>query len=47
MVKADAYNHGLKAVSEISSSIVDRYGVATIDEAIGLRKLQHHKEWVE
>lgn len=43
MVKADAYNHGLKAVSEISSSIVDRYGVATIDEAIALRKIQHHK----
>ena len=39
MVKANAYNHGLAGVIDISNTIVDRYGVATLDEAIKIRKL--------
>ncbi len=39
MVKADAYNHGLEGVAKISERIVDRYGVATIEEAVSLRRL--------
>lgn len=39
MVKADAYNHGVEGVVCISNNIVDRYGVATLDEAIKLRQM--------
>ncbi len=39
MVKADAYNHGLAGVVDASRKIVDRFGVATLDEAIKLRML--------
>lgn len=39
MVKADAYNHGVQGVVEISKNIVDRYGVATLGEAVTLRKM--------
>ena len=39
MVKANAYNHGVEGVTYIANTIVDRYGVATLDEAIHLRNL--------
>ncbi len=39
MVKADAYNHGLSGVVDVSRNIVDRFGVATLDEAINLRSI--------
>lgn len=39
MVKADAYNHGLEGVIHISRDVIDRYGVATLNEAIKLRQL--------
>ncbi len=37
MIKANAYNHGVKGVVSISEGIVDRYGVATLSEAIELK----------
>lgn len=39
MLKADAYNHGVVGVVKVADNIVDRYGVATLDEALGLRAL--------
>ena len=39
MIKADAYNHGAEGVAYIANNIVDRFGVATIEEALMLRKL--------
>lgn len=38
MVKANAYNHGIDGVAYIAKNIVDRFGVATIDEARRLRE---------
>ena len=43
MVKADAYNHGLEGVIHISDDVVDRYGVATLEEGINLRRLGINK----
>lgn len=43
MVKANAYNHGVKGVVGISETIVDRYGVATLSEALELKKLNVSK----
>jgi len=37
MVKADAYGHGLRAVSKATEDLVDAFGVATVDEGIKLR----------
>ena len=39
MVKADAYNHGVEGVVHIANDIIDRYGVATIEEGIKLRAM--------
>ena len=39
MVKANAYNHGIDGVTYIAKNIVDRFGVATIDEARQLREM--------
>jgi alanine racemase len=36
-VKADAYGHGAVQVAEAAASLVDMFGVATLDEAIELR----------
>jgi len=38
VVKANAYGHGMLEVSNAISSMVDHFGVATVDEAIFLRK---------
>lgn len=38
MVKADAYNHGALGISYISKNLIDRFGVATLKEAIQLRE---------
>lgn len=38
MVKANAYGHGLRSVSQRLSGVVDSLGVASIDEALALRK---------
>ena len=43
MVKADAYNHGVEGVVYVSKDIVDRYGVATLEEGIKLRELGVNK----
>ncbi len=39
MVKANAYNHGIEGVIGVSKNIVDRYGIATLEEGIQLRNL--------
>lgn len=39
MVKANAYGHGLRSVSKRLESHVDLLGVASIDEALALRKV--------
>ncbi|MEJ2722124.1 MAG: alanine racemase [bacterium] len=42
-VKADAYGHGAVQVAQASNDLVDWFGVATIDEAIELRKAEISK----
>lgn len=37
MVKADAYNHGVKAVAPFAEPLVDGFGVATAEEGAALR----------
>ena len=39
MVKANAYGHGIKNVVSNTSDIISYYGVATVEEAIAVRKL--------
>lgn len=39
MVKADAYNHGVEMVVKATEDIVEKFGVATADEGIELRRL--------
>lgn len=39
MVKANAYGHGLRSVSKRLTDIVDKFGVASIDEALVLRSI--------
>src|SRR5271166_1622353 len=39
MVKANAYGHGLRSVSLRIKNSVDKFGVASIDEAVALRKV--------
>ena len=38
MVKADAYGHGLKEVAKATESLVEGFGVATVEEGVTLRK---------
>ena len=38
MVKADAYGHGLKEVAKATESLVEGFGVATVDEGVTLRQ---------
>ena len=38
MVKANGYGHGIRSVSQHLDGIVDMLGVASIDEALALRK---------
>lgn len=44
MVKANAYGHG--AIEVISALDADAFGVASIEEAIALRKIYPHKKFV-
>lgn len=39
MVKANAYGHGLRSVAKRLDAHVDNFGVASIDEALALRKV--------
>jgi alanine racemase len=39
VVKADAYGHGMKEVSKAIVDCVDYFGVASLDEAVGLRNI--------
>ena len=39
VVKADAYGHGMQEVSKAIVDYVDYFGVASLDEAAGLRKI--------
>jgi len=39
VVKADAYGHGMKEVSKAIVDYVDYFGVASLDEAVGLRNI--------
>ena len=39
MVKANAYGHGIRSVSKRIEHLVEMFGVASIDEAISLRKV--------
>ncbi|RTL06796.1 alanine racemase, partial [Candidatus Dependentiae bacterium] len=39
MVKANAYGHGLRSVSKRLVDFVDKFGVASIDEALILRSI--------
>lgn len=43
MVKANAYGHGLRSVSQRLDGYVDGFGVASIDEAMALRKVHVKK----
>ncbi|MFQ5512558.1 MAG: alanine racemase, partial [Candidatus Krumholzibacteriia bacterium] len=36
-VKADAYGHGAVRVARASETLVERFGVATLDEALELK----------
>lgn len=42
MVKANAYGHGVKKISQILSPEVDAFGVACLQEAIALRAISPH-----
>ena len=42
VVKADCYGHGLNLLLPIISQFVDYLGVATPEEAIGLRRAGYH-----